>query len=317
MTAITAFGFILVLGDGFGARRAPSGMAFDGIANFEELLAGNTGLHRDCDAGQFTTSEQCRTSDSPVMALWGDSFAMHLAQALKYSPSAMPLVQLTLSQCSPVPDMALNGSVLNWKTCIEFNDNVLKWILAQESIRIVVISSPFDQLKKNQHLYARNGEEMHSPLDRKAAIVGRISDLAAQLAADGKRLVVVSPMPRTGLDLGLCWVRNRLMGKEDGACDFPVSAHHSYSMESIELLSAVAGIVPVIWLERFVCDHETCKVTIEGDPLYRDIGHLSITGSTKLGGVFDLAGVIRNVQKVDIGWVGPHGKGVSHTDSIR
>jgi hypothetical protein len=285
-------GTMIFFYDRFGTRYAASGAAFKSAENFKELLAPNFGLHPDCDAGKFTLSRDCRTTQHPIMALWGDSYAMHLVQALKSSASSVPFMQLTLSQCGPIPDFALQGSILNWRKCIEFNDQVLNYILTEDSIKIVVISSPFDQLKDD--LYQRNGELIRSTKERKEKIFKRLSLLREQLAAAGKHLVIVSPPPRTGRDLGLCYSRHMVLSGQSDYCDFPLSVHQIYSAHSIELLSELEKIIPVIWLEQFICNADLCRVTFEDWPLYRDRGHLSVKGSEHFGEKIDLTRNILN-----------------------
>lgn len=288
---VAMIGTALAVGNGFSSRLAPSGDPFNSVTNLDAMLAPNFGLHSDCDAGYFTTSANCRTSVSPTMALWGDSFAMHLAQALESSATALPFIQFTLSQCGPVPGLALNGSVTTWQTCIEFNDNVLKWVLSDASLKIVVISSPFDQLKSD--LYTRDGTVITNAVDRKESVAEALLQLARQLAAVGKRLVIVSPPPRTGQDLALCYVRSRLMHSGgDGVCDFSATKHRSFSAKSIELLRAVEDSIPIIWLDELICNAGRCSVTYEGEPLYRDSGHLSVPGSARFGASIDLAAIV-------------------------
>ncbi|MCK0171444.1 acyltransferase [Aliiroseovarius sp. S1123] len=283
---VTLIGATLIIGDGLDGRRTPSGSNFSDFADFDDVLAPNYGLHPDCDVGQFTLSPNCRTSDEPVLALWGDSFAMHLAQALQVRTSSPSMVQLTLSQCGPIPNLAAQGSITSWQDCLGFNDSALNWILNQPSIRTVVISSPFDQTLRD--LRDRNGNIIADPDVRRDAISNELTSLSTLLASVGKNLIVVSPPPRTGADLGLCFVRNHLMGNAVDTCDFPVEDHHIFSFASRHLLQVVSQTVRVVWLENFLCEAGTCRVTLDGVPVYRDVGHLSVDGSTKLGATFDL-----------------------------
>jgi peptidoglycan/LPS O-acetylase OafA/YrhL len=292
IAAMILIGTMIFFYDRFGTRYAASGATFKNVENFKELLAPNFGLNPDCDAGKFTLSRDCRTTQHPIMALWGDSYAMHLVQALKSSASSVPFIQLTLSQCGPIPDFALQGSILNWGKCIEFNDQVLNYILAEDSLKIVVISSPFDQLKDD--LYQRNGELIRSTSERKEKILKRLSLLREQLAAAGKHLVIVSPPPRTGRDLGLCYSRQMVLSGQSDKCDFPLSMHHTYSAHSIELLNELEKAIPVIQLEQFICNTDSCRVTFEDTPLYRDQGHFSVKGSHHLGEKIDLMSHILN-----------------------
>ncbi|ADP69706.1 acyltransferase 3 [Rhodomicrobium vannielii ATCC 17100] len=281
-------GAVLVDGSGFSGRKSPGGQTFASIDL--DPLAPNFGLHPDCDAGRFTTAPACRLSDQPELALWGDSFAMHLAQALRDSPSARPFAQLTLSQCGPIPGLALNDTLTSWQSCIDFNDSALAWILAQKTVKTVVISSTFEQSVRN--LFTRDGSFITETAARQAALAARIEALAAQLAVAGKQLVIVSPPPRTGHDLGLCHIRTRLMSRTTASCDFPQVDHYRFSTLPRDLLHSVEGAVPVIWLDDFLCSDGVCHTTVQDVPAYRDHGHLSAAGSSALGRLHDLAALV-------------------------
>jgi len=287
-------GSALIGGGGFGSRIAPAGFAFDDVGDIPAMLAPNYGLHRDCDAGAFTLSPNCRTSDAPVLALWGDSYAMHLASAMQSSPSSIPFIQLTLSACGPFPGLAVKKPRRHIiETCISFNDAALRWILSHDSVKTVVISSPFNQAE--HPLSTADGQMFGSVEERRSALVKRIAGLRRELAAAGKRLVIVSPPPTTGLDLGLCHIRTRLAGATDSSCDFAARKYRANSASSIELLQALEGVAPVIWLDRYLCTEELCHVTMDGILVYRDTGHMTSEGSRRLGLSVDLAGVVRAV----------------------
>jgi len=117
------------------------------MRGLDDRIAINPGLDADCTAN-FTLSAKCRTSDAPEILLWGDSFAMHLAQGLLASDPDMKLQQHTKSQCAPILDIALNlptaGYGEQWaRGCMEFNDQVLEWLETNDRFTHVVLSSPF------------------------------------------------------------------------------------------------------------------------------------------------------------------------------
>ena len=68
----------------------------------------NYGLHIDCD-GALTPSINCRTGENPVVLLWGDSFAMHAADAVRAAINDTPFVQMTRSACVPILNFALRA----------------------------------------------------------------------------------------------------------------------------------------------------------------------------------------------------------------
>ncbi|MGE0289249.1 MAG: acyltransferase family protein [Bradyrhizobium sp.] len=277
----------LSLHSGYPDRVAPSGVAFAEIAKFEDNLAGNYGLDQSCESNSFPVSGKCFTGNEPEMVLWGDSYAMHLAQALASSKSAPSMAQFTRSQCAPFPGFAVEYIGRDIRDCIAFNDAVLKWIVNTETVRVVVISSPFE--KATRSLFGRDGHRISE--DRaEQAIVESIASLSQTLRDHGKKLVVVSPPPSLGHDIGVCDLRRRINGEPETTCDMPLVEVKLHQSEPRALLSKLG--VPVLWIESLTCGKQSCAATIEGLNLYRDSGHLSVAGSAALGRKYDLAGMV-------------------------
>ena len=102
MTALLAFGVVLDRGEGLDWRKSPSGVVYADF-NFNRI---NPGLDFACWDG-FNDLPDCRTSQSPDLLLWGDSYAMHLASGLQSSDPDLAMVQQTMSACMPIKDIAL------------------------------------------------------------------------------------------------------------------------------------------------------------------------------------------------------------------
>lgn len=290
MCAISVMSAALVIWEGVPSRTAPAGVRYSEIKLLEQTLAPNYGLHETCDLDRFEATELCRSGDRSTALLWGDSFAMHLVQALENSPTKLDFVQATYSQCGPIPDLAIQGTVTSWRSCMAFNDAVLAWFLDEPLIEIVILSSPFRQT--DRPIYRRDGSQIKDPAERLSAVSNSLLRLADTLFEHGKRLVVVSPPAQNGRDLGMCEIRRQAMGGADGACDLHYDDYHMYSAGMRRLLEKIQDRVPVIWLPSLTCADDRCITRIEGTGLYRDQGHLSLAGSASLGRVFDLTGLV-------------------------
>ena len=99
--------------------------------------------------------------------------------------------------------------------------------------------------------------------------------------------VIVSPPPRSGFNVGACLER-----KSRGLPIFRSSCDIDYA-EALQLhkpiYSGLAEIksntgVEVLWLNELLCKDEICRSEIDGQFVYRDSGHLSISGSKRLLG---------------------------------
>ncbi|MGV3652016.1 MAG: acyltransferase family protein, partial [Devosia sp.] len=115
------------------------------VPALEARVMVNFGLHHDCE-DKFSESPNCRTAEDPEFLLWGDSYAMHLAQGLLASEAGLKLQQQSKSSCSPLLDVSLYRADYDadWRAgCLAFNDAVMAWLEANPSVRYVVLSSPF------------------------------------------------------------------------------------------------------------------------------------------------------------------------------
>ncbi len=269
-------GLIGHFGNGF-AQRSHGNF---NLENLEERLMVNYGLSDDCE-GEFNRSPNCYTSEKPTVLLWGDSYAMHLAQGIIASDPQVRLQQHTISSCSPIlgisPLKPSDGLTVEWaRKCIDFNDRVLSWIAEHPSVEIVVLSSPFggvvdrDILMRKGHTYSAN----NSTIVRNALI-----DTAEKIRALGPRVIIVSPTPSSGANNGLCAARTAFFGGNISSCNFALNT----KTKPFLLLKSVSDQIPVFWLTDSMCERSKCYVTRENIFLYRDTGHLSKEGSTYLG----------------------------------
>ena len=251
------------------------------LAQLEQRVRGNRGLHGDCTLG-FTLSQNCRTSDDPTVLLWGDSFAMHLSDALLSDDRTREFIQQTMNSCAPVLGMAHlnhNFSRTQADECISFHDQVFDWLEQNQSVEIVVLSSPFGGLLSSAAV-GRDGsvfplQDRHEPTflaDYIIQTVDKIRDL-------GRRVVIVSPTPRSGWDIGQCAVRSAMFNEPENICDFGLDK----DAPERKLLERVQEQVPVIWLSDMICSDGICDPTQGSTFLYRDYGHLSYEGAAYLG----------------------------------
>ncbi|AML52192.1 acyltransferase family protein [Falsihalocynthiibacter arcticus] len=247
----------------------------------EAKLATNYGLSEDCE-GAFTLSPNCRTSDTPGVLLWGDSFSMHLAEAIEVGTKWQGMVQHTKSVCAPIPGLSVVTPEYPdaWaRGCLDFNEQVLAWLADQPSIKYVVMSSPFG-LIYNELLLA-NGE--HVTEGQQELVRQSLLETSRKLKAMGKSLVVVSPPPVTGENIGQCLAATLRSGRSDDSCDYTRSDFHPASTAKIDFLRTLDPEISVLYLEDFLCPNGVCDTMIGSTFMFRDDGHLSIEGSRYLG----------------------------------
>jgi peptidoglycan/LPS O-acetylase OafA/YrhL len=275
--------------DGAPLRIAPNGKPWSELA-VDGRLAPNPGLGFACGRSVEASAADpaCRTGNPPRMLLWGDSYAMHLAQALQSSHRALPFVQMTKSQCAPILGIAPDRSETRWSNCIAFNDAVLGWLRETPSVEIVVMSSPYNFRRAPMHgmdgviLANQNDDDVLAAMRRTADV---IRDL-------GKTPVFVSPPPNPGRDLGHCLAQSAALGRSLASCDFEQAEYSSDVRDAYRLLSRLSVSERVTFLPDLMCRDGRCAASREGTFLYRDQGHLSQEGSRRIGQDDDLLGRI-------------------------
>ena len=276
--SIFSFGLLGYFTDGYFLRTELKGK----VSNLEFRLRINQGLGMACD-GFINPSEDCRTDENPEVVLWGDSYAMHLMQGLQSANPGLRIIQFTQSGCGPILDIAPVTRELSseWaKLCLENNDNILKFIKNQRSIRYVVLSSPFAQyVDSNALIRLRNGEV----IDGERVAYGYFINTLDQLTSLGIKPVIISPTPQNGNDIGKCLFKATMLDRSLDLCNFRLEEVYSKYNKIVEFLDRVDKDFDVRWLIGSICEGGVCHAAFGETFIYRDTGHLSHEGSKYLG----------------------------------
>jgi hypothetical protein len=272
------------IGKGFGNRIAPNGMSY---AEIDTITQNNYGLSRDCSYKSFETSDNCKTSDSPEVLIWGDSFAMHLVPGVLASKPDAKIIQMTMSACAPILETARINSTYNktWaENCIEFNNNVIEWLRNNPGVHYVVLGAQFSQYFTNNNNNLLINDEI-MPTDN-AIVVSQFKKTLSTLSEIGVTPVVFAPLPSNGEDIGSCLVRNIFyLGLLD--CRISVNKYQNRQKDDIALLKEIEKDYPVVWISQALCNDTFCNTEVDGVFIYRDWVHLSIEGSAYLGRQMD------------------------------
>ncbi|MCK3779594.1 acyltransferase [Ensifer sesbaniae] len=274
-----------------GSAAIALGFGFDGsdglVARNRELAAltrPSVGLGKKCDA---VADLRCATSPKPEVAVWGDSFARHLVDGVIASKPDVRLVQLAKNNCGPFLNLAPVVPRLgrDWpQDCVRYNDDVRRFLLANRSIRYVVLSSQLSQYLQEETVLVDGHKEVPSGT---SVLSEGLRETLAWLKANGFEAVFVAPTPHDGRDTGLCIARARLLGQPDRRCEPALKDVRKYDRDVLKVVADIADEYPVVSFMNYLCDADSCKVEDKGVPLFEDFGHFSEQGSRQMGRAFD------------------------------
>lgn len=230
--------------------------------------------------------------------LWGDSFAMHWAQAFENKNGG--LVQATMSSCFPnsffTPFSNNRGNDVNWaKRCNQFSKSVLKYAIESERIKYVVISSTFAWPLKYESL-----SEGDYPEISKSHFLDAIRSDIKKLRESGKRIVFISPTPQSqSTDFMRC-AKHKLYEKPknatvsyETACKFPLTYSNQVEHNAVSVfLREIAdkSDTSIFYVGQLTCGNDNlCSPFIEGTLIYYDWGHLTAVGVEALESKFSFS----------------------------
>lgn len=281
--------------DGLPGRTAPSGLSFSQLDS-AEMTKVNHGLSSTCE-GSFTLSPDCRTGEYPSVMVWGDSYAMHLMQALSSSQASKEydFIQFTKSVCAPIFSLALTNHKYghSWSMgCIDFNNQVKEWLKENIDVEYVIMSSPMGIISNKT--YDSSGK-LH-PISE-SLVMEKLNETADYIRSLGKTPIFISPPPRTGDNLARCVIGNLIFGNEGSeiSCNFTYEETSSDHKRVTHFLRNPDLNIAIVDLSNYLCDESKCKAVVESTNIFRDRGHLSQAGSALIGRENNLLGVAMDV----------------------
>jgi peptidoglycan/LPS O-acetylase OafA/YrhL len=271
-----------------------------GRVDYTQLRQGNLGFNAACEYGEkFQATPECSNSRHPQMLVWGDSVAMHLVDGIAAS-AEVGLAQATKTTCGPLIGVAAFRATgfynRRWaQGCVRFNQSVIDYLSSAPEVQVVVLSSWMEQYLEGHRLVslaAKGSAPADQWLEQNAgdeAATGALRVTISRLHALGKRVVLVSPAPMSGFDVGRCLDRtaNRkaVFGADTPSCAISQPKFLLHQARVNKLLTRVSELenVPLVRLDEFLCKSGYCAVELDGTFLYRDGGHFSHDGSRVIG----------------------------------
>jgi predicted Fe-S protein YdhL (DUF1289 family) len=213
------------------------------------------------------------------------------------------MIQMTKSSCAPILGLstAPEEYEATWfEGCLRFNDEVFAWLAGADTIRTVVLSS-------NLHILTnelRRPDGSTVPVEgAEAAVRIALLDTVKKIRALGKDVVMVSPTPTTGSDVGQCLAAADLAGTDSAACNFPLAEIAPVNRNAFGFLEGLAGHVPQVVLTDLICPEGICLARRGDTFIFRDTGHLAIEGAEWLGRTYRFDRLLRQAASGPAGQI--------------
>jgi peptidoglycan/LPS O-acetylase OafA/YrhL len=239
---------------------------------------------------------ECRigaTSVLPSVALWGDSHGLAVLSAVgeALSETGRAGVFYGMSGCPPL----LGVSGLHGRPqCAEFNAASARRILGNDAIHEVIIVgrwSAYPNAAEAGELRfpatSGRGYDLEARANERASYYSRITEDLCVLAATGRRVTALGPIPEMNANVPVQMARAAI--SHLGSIDLTVTrvAYLRRNSEAwLALRAAESCGVRIIDPASVLCNESVCAPATDGRPLYFDNNHLSEFGNRFLIALF-------------------------------
>ena len=275
------------------------------VASMSDVITADPGWQhwKNCEeAGEEEggTSDLCSigVQDAPPTFLfWGDSHALSMASAVNLSADRNGSAGLLAirTACPPLLSIHRPGE----KSCAEFNAAILEHVGGRPEIDTVILAARW--------AIATNGTRYKNETGRSMSLVDRESGEAEAgdnavlfeiglrrtikaLAEQGKNIVLVTQVPEVGHDVPSATYSAKLTGRDVNAMIAPsIDEYRERTADVTRVFDKLGSEQPMTIVDpaERLCDGSSCKVVVDGTPLYRDDNHLSLRGCVFVSSLFD------------------------------
>jgi hypothetical protein len=236
----------------------------------------------------------------PEVFLWGDSHADAIIPGLAATAEQERAAVLFGgdSDCPPLDGMGTTAA------CIAANHAKLELIARDAHIRTVVLSArwsiylfggtadfgpaelkdrPVGDLRDSQRVYERS-----SPQEQRAFVDALKRAVNALLDA-GKDVALVYPIPETGYDIPATLARLAWSGQNPARFTRPADYYRQRNRFMFDLFDGLGQHRQLmrIYPHEKLCGEADCIVYLNGEPLYYDDNHLSLSGAKLIAPLFE------------------------------
>ena len=224
---------------------------------------------------------------APRYVLLGDSHANRLADGLGdlLSRGNESIRILTLSSCLPVQNMQVYGQRIGEK-CTEYNEKVLEYLETHDELEVAVMFAVWQNyLREGGGAFDVNlGPELPE-IERFEAFRRNFVQTVDKITQNRRRLIIVSGAPVPEYDVPRSRALEMWRGNEVPLSEGVPFGDHLLASQQVRNLFMLAvnefaypEYVTIVDPTSAFCDNDTCYTILDGDILYSDNNHPSLSG---------------------------------------
>ena len=228
----------------------------------------------------------------PTFLLWGDSHAEMLRDALGEAAAQAARAGLFAGRpgCPPLAGVSVEGPEA--VPCRRFDEAVLR-LATRGDIGTVILAAHWSLYATGERVGRDTGPGIRildepsgrwSPAAGEAAFRRALEATVAALAAAGKKVVVVGPVPEVGLAVPAVLAQAAWRGRDVDIGPTPAG----FAARNRIVLSVLAdlearGLARIVRPDAALCAGTRCRVEDGGQSLYADDNHLTLHGAALVG----------------------------------
>lgn len=270
------------IGKGFPFRISPEILAFQQSTEWNRHCL----FEESQPFPQFPIDECTQNVTQPQrFVIWGDSVASSISEALasNLEHERIGLLQLTHGYCAPVQGVMRTDAPAA-RNCAQFNDAVVKQILATPTVGTVILSGSWDDFFKAIS-YSIDGRMLNFSREADRSEISRhLDETIEEFESAGKTVVLVYPHPRPTFNVTEVLMGRMLRGTQaKGDITLPAADFVAATARTESYLNAAGSAKTIrVHPSRNVCESSTggnCFISAKGQPLISDRLHFTPFGA--------------------------------------
>jgi hypothetical protein len=275
----------IVISKGY-SKRFPDYVARASVQGLEKTPRGEC-FRREANippaSGQFCVYGVSDQVSEATAMFWGDSHANMYLTPLTNASKVLGRTGLiaTMAGCRPwIEDDSRQHST--YSNCKDFNREVVAYLFGHPKIETVIL-----------------GQSWGDPDEA----IGRNISMIRQLIAHGRKVILIGPLPRPGMDVQIAWSMRQIQAghaideiKLDRSSQGWLSSTTSELVKQLGRDIEYGNLVLIEPTQRF-CDAKFCYVVRDGLATFADTGHLTEAAAQEMEPDFRKALLLIEPQK--------------------